>query len=156
MAKLRSDHHWYITNLQFICIYQGFFMNYGSDSGCWIFFAIFFLFNFDLTINFSLIVKTSHSCFMWPNNFVRAITFMLMGISIDGAIAKNDFVSCLFVICSIILSLFLNCGYSALLNDFLNWIHQKTLKGKNLLSYKSILLEVTINNLPTIVLINWI
>jgi len=73
---------------------------------------------------------------------------------VNSDISKIHLINGFLIVLAVELLLFFNVVHSELLNDFLDIVLQKSFEGKYLLSDKTVLLEVTINNFPRIVLID--
>ena len=69
---------------------------------------------------------------------------------------KNDLVSGLFVVCSVVLALDLNLMLLELLDDLLHRVLKKPLKREDLLSNQSILFKVAVDDFPAVVLVDWV
>lgn len=70
---------------------------------------------------------------MRKNCVINAITFVLAWKLIYSCAPEYNFISCLLVIQSVILSLLLNFSLPELLDDFLDLVLEEAFEGKNLL-----------------------
>lgn len=91
---------------------------------------------------------------MRQNWLIELVTFNQARVLVNSGASEDNPVGGFLVIRSIILPLFLNRCLAELLDDLLDRVLQEALEGVDLLRNKTILLEVTVNNLPAVVLVD--
>ena len=79
---------------------------------------------------------------------------MQAGELVNCGTAEYDLVSGLLVVVPVILSVLSDRLLTELLDNLLYRVLQKALEGENLLGDQTVLLEVTINHFPAIILVN--
>ena len=93
---------------------------------------------------------------MWHDRFVAAIAFVQARELIDDSAAKYDLIRRFFVIVAEVLATLIDRLLPELIDDLLDRVEQEALEGEDLLGHQAVLLEVTVNDFPAIVLINWV
>ena len=102
----------------------------------------------------SLIGDVSNPCRVRQDWLIELVTFNQSRVLVNGGASEDNSVGGLLVISSIILPLLLNRCLAELLDDLLDRVLQEALEGVDLLRDKTILLEVTVNDLPAVVLVD--
>ena len=102
----------------------------------------------------SLVGDVPDPCPVRQDRLIDVVTFNQARVLVDSGASEDNPVGGLFVIGSIILSLLLNRCLAELLDDLLDGVLQEALEGVDLLRNKTILLEVTIDDLPAVVLVD--
>ena len=93
---------------------------------------------------------------VWHDRFVAAIAFVQARELVDDSAAKYDLIRSFFVIVAEVLATLIDRLLPELIDDLLDRVEQEALEGEDLLGHQAVLLEVTVNDFPAIVLINWV
>ena len=104
--------------------------------------------------NFSLVGQASDARGVGQNRLVRGVALVQAGELVNCGTAEYDLVSGLLVVVPVILSVLSDRLLTELLDNLLYRVLQKALEGENLLGDQTVLLEVTINHFPAIILVN--
>ena len=154
VAELRADHDWDLANGHFILLEYLLLRFDHSLPSCRVFVAIVDLQNLHLAENFSLVSQLPDTRRVWQDWLVGTVTLVESRELVDCGTAKYDFVSGLFVIASIVLSVLRNCLFFELLDNLLHRVLEESFERRNLLRHQTILLEVAVNNFPAVVLVD--
>jgi len=87
---------------------------------------------------------------MGPQSMNWVVIFSKSRKSIDGHISKLNFVAALFIVLAYELTLFADYVLFEFVDNFLHVVFKECLKGLYLLLYKTISLEVTVDDVPTV------
>ena len=103
-----------------------------------------------------LIGQITDPCRVRHDGFVAAIAFVQARELVDDSAAKYDLIRSFFVIVAEVLATLIDRLLPELIDDLLDRVEQEALEGEDLLGHQAVLLEVTVNDFPAIVLINWV
>ena len=107
------------------------------------------------TVELCLVSHATYASNMRPERVVRLVSLRLPWMLVNCRVAKGYLVRAIFIVLAMILFTIVDCLGLELLDDLLHRKHHKPLKGEDLLGHQSILLEVTIDDLPAVIQINW-
>ena len=150
MTELGADHHWNLTDRDLILLED---LRLLLDL-CPIILVILDLQDLNCAEDLSLIRQTSNPSGMRHDGLVGAVTFVQARELIHSGTTKDYFVGSLLIVVSNVLPILLDGLLAKFLDDLLDGVLKEPFERKDLLGYEAILFEVTVNDLPAIVLVN--
>lgn len=155
MTKLGADHHWNLTDLDFVILVQSLFRN-DRPNTVFICVTSLQLLDFDGDIDLGLVGQVSQTGLMGKNRFVYSVFLQVARKLVDSDIAEVNAIDSVLIILATKLALLHNILSSKLFNHLLDAVLEEALERENLLCDKTILFKVGVDNFPGVVLVDGI